>query len=219
MFNKMILHTILLLFLSIAKKFRTLHSLVLFPIIFSVGMDPAKGPGLVFVSIPIAFSQMPLGAILAPMFFLLLTFAALTSAISLLEVAVAYFVDERGVPRMVATLATGAVIFLFGIPSALSGGTALFGGDFANMTATVFGEGEGKNWFDFFDYLASNWMLPLGGLGIALFVAWGIGDKARDEAWAASNPVAFLYWAWVALLRFLVPIGVLAVFLHAINLL
>ena len=191
--------------------------LVLFPIIFSVGMDPAAGPGLVFVSIPIAFSQMAGGAILAPLFFLLLTFAALTSAISLLEVAVAYFVDEIKIPRVIATVMTGVVIFIFGIPSALSGGTALFGSGFSDMTQSIFGEGDGKNWFDLFDYLASNWMLPLGGLGIAVFVAWRMGDKAREEGFKTSNHLGKMYWGWVFLLRYIVPIGVLAVFLHAIG--
>jgi|TARA_B100001964_G_C14243860_1_gene606430 NSS family neurotransmitter:Na+ symporter len=194
-----------------------LACLVLFPIIFTVGMDPAAGPGLVFVSIPIAFSQMTGGALLAPLFFLLLTFAALTSAISLLEVAVSYFVDEIKIPRLVATIMTGFVIFIFGIPSALSGGTALFGSGFADMTQSIFGEGNGKNWFDLFDYLASNWMLPLGGLGIAVFVAWRMGDAAREEGFKTSSQLGKLYWWWVFLLRYIVPIGVLAVFLHAIG--
>ena len=194
-----------------------LACLVLFPIIFTVGMEPDAGPGLVFVSIPIAFGQMTGGAVLAPMFFLLLTFAALTSAISLLEVAVAYFVDEGGFNRVAATVCTGGVIFLFGIPSALSGGSSIFGDKFAGMTQTIFGEGGGKNWFDFFDYLASNWMLPLGGLGIALFIAWRVSDKAREEAFASGNTLGRLYWSWILLLRYLVPVGVLAVFLHAIG--
>ena len=193
--------------------------LILFPIIFTVGMDPDAGPGLVFVSIPIAFSQMPGGAVLAPMFFLLLTFAALTSAISLLEVAATYFIDEQKVRRVIAAICTGFAIFLFGIPSALSGGTEIFGSGFSEMTQNIFGEEGGKNWFDLFDYIASNWLLPLGGLGIALFVAWRMGSAARIEGYTTSNPIGKAYWTWIFLLKYLVPIAVTAVFLHAIGIL
>jgi len=190
--------------------------LVIFPIIFSYGLAPGAGPGLVFVSLPIAFSQMTGGALWAMIFFLLLAVAALTSAISLLEVAVSHFIDSHGWRRRHATFAVGAAIFLLGIPSALSGGTALFGANFQSATAMLF-SGEGKNWFDLFDYLASNWMLPLGGLGIAAFVAWRMGDDARALAFSADSRYARLYWGWVWLLRYLVPFGVVAVFLHALG--
>jgi len=192
--------------------------LILFPIIFTYGMEPGRGPGLVFVSLPIAFGQMTGGAIWATVFFILLTFAALTSAISLLEVVVSYFIDERKWNRTVATVVCGGLITLLGIPSALSGGTQLFGSDFASLTARLgVNGGNGFNWFDFFDYLASNWLLPLGGLGIALFMAWRVGGKAREEGFKSGSKLGKLYWGWVFLLRFIVPIGVVAVFLHAIN--
>jgi len=194
-----------------------LACMVLFPIIFTHGMEAAAGPGLVFVSIPIALSQMPATVIWSVIFFLLIVFAALTSAISLLEVAVSYFIDEKGWSRPLATLVCGGAIALLGIPSALSGGTELFGERFVALTAPLFGEEGGKNWFDFFDYLASNWMLPLGGLGISLFVAWRVGDQAREQAFKTGTSFGQLYWGWVLLLRYLVPVGVAAVFLHAIG--
>ncbi|MEZ4648443.1 MAG: sodium-dependent transporter [Candidatus Eisenbacteria bacterium] len=193
--------------------------MVLFPITFSFGMEPSAGPGLVFQSLPIAFSQMPGGPIWSTIFFILLVFAALTSAISLLEVTSSYFIDEKGWTRKKATWVCGLTTLVVGIPSALSGGK-LFGDRFAEMTAPVFhllGHEAGKNWFDTFDYLASNWLLPLGGLGIALFVAWRIGDEPRRRAFEASGP-SRLYWGWVMLLRYVVPIGVGAVFLHLIGL-
>lgn len=191
--------------------------LVFFPILFTYGMKPSAGPGLVFVSLPIAFSRMPGGMAWSFIFFALLTFAALTSAISLLEVAVSYLIDQRGWRRARASVTCGLAIFLMGIPAALSGGTELFGDRFAAWTAALFGEGQGKNWFDFFDYLASNWLLPLGGLGIALFVAWRVGGEAREQGFKAGTRFARLYWSWVQLLRYLVPLGVTAVFLHAIG--
>ena len=112
----------------------------------------------------------------------------------------------------------GFIILLLGIPSALSGGTALFGSKFMSMTEKVFGEGEGKNWFDTFDYLATNWMLPLGGLGIALFVAWRVGGSAREQGFKSGTKFGKLYWGWLFLLRYIVPAGVIAVFLYSIGL-
>ncbi len=191
--------------------------MMIFPIIFVAGLTPAAGPGLVFVSLPIAFGQLPGGALWAAVFFVLLAVAALTSAISLLEVAVSHAIDWRGVSRRRAAIGIGAVIFVLGIPSALSGGTPLFGSDFAAATEALFGEGHGKNWFDLADYLASNWMLPLGGLGIAVFVAWRMGEHAREQAFRAGSRFARLYWGWVWLLRYIVPVGVVAVFLHALG--
>ncbi len=194
--------------------------LILFPIIFSANLEPGAGPGLVFVSIPIAFSQMSGGAILAPLFFLLLTFAALTSAISLLEVAASYFIDELKWPRLVAVLVTGFAITLIGIPSALSGGTAMFGSGFQELNAPLLaylGHENGLNWFDLFDYIASNWLLPLGGLAIALFASWRVGGAARQAAFCGEGKGMTIYFVWLILLRFLVPIAVILVFLNAVG--
>ena len=183
--------------------------MVLFPITFSYGMEPANGPGLVFVSIPIALSQMPAGSFFAFVFFALLVFAALTSAISLLEVVTSYLIDEKGWLRHKATVFSGVVIALIGVPSALSGGTRLFGEGFAGVF--------GMNWFDSFDYLASNWILPLGGLGISLFTAWKVDDAIRHREFLAGSRLAMLYGAWLILLKFVVPVGIVLVFLHAIG--
>src|SRR5690606_20152476 len=123
-----------------------LACLVIFPITFTFGMAPSAGPGLVFQNLPVAFAQLPFGATWATLFFTLLTFAALTSAISLLEVATAYFIDDWKMSRRKATLLTGGAIFALGIPSALSNATALFGADLAAWT--------GRSWFDWFDYIS-----------------------------------------------------------------
>jgi NSS family neurotransmitter:Na+ symporter len=186
-------------------------SLALFPIIFTFGMEPGAGPGLVFVSIPIALSQMAGGSFFSAVFFFLLVFAALTSAVSLLEVATSYLIDEKGWSRRKAALTAGGVIVVAGIPSALSGGTALFGSTFA---ATI---GQGRNWFDTFDYLASNWLLPLGGLGIALFTAWRLDDAIRHRAFLEGTNLAIFYKVWLLLLKFVVPFGISLIFLHAIG--
>ena len=184
-------------------------SMVLFPIMLTYGMEPSAGPGLVFISVPIGLSQMPAGALLSILFFVLLVFAALTSAISMLEVAASYLIDERGWSRRRATLASAGSVALIGIPSALSGSTELFGEGVAQLV--------GKNWFDTFDYLASNWMLPLGGLGIATFTAWRLDGAIRHHEFLNGTRLAVFYKAWLVLLRFLVPVAITLVFLHAVG--
>jgi NSS family neurotransmitter:Na+ symporter len=188
-----------------------LAAIVLFPIIFTYGMQPAQGPGLVFITIPIALAQMPGGSFLASVFFLLLVFAALTSSISMLEVATSYFIDENHWSRAKATLISGAAVAAIGIPSALAGGPGFFG---AGMNALV-----GANWFDAADYLVSNWMLPLGGLGISLFTAWRLDDAIRHDHFLAGSKLKVFYQAWLALLRFVVPFAIVLVLLHALGIL
>ncbi len=184
-------------------------AMVLFPIIFTFGMEPSQGPGLVFVTMPIALAQLPAGGFLATVFFLLLVFAAITSSISMLEVITSYFIDEKGWSRARATLISGGGVALVGIPSALSGGQGFFG---AGMTELV-----GSNWFTIADYLVSNWVLPVGGLGIALFMAWRVDDAIRHEHFLSGSKLAFFYQAWVLLLKYFVPIAIVLVLLHAIG--
>ena len=185
-------------------------SLMLFPIIFSYGMEPAAGPGLVFISVPIALSQMPGTTFLATVFFALLVFAALTSAISMLEVATSYLIDQRGWQRRRAAVAAGLTTALVGLPSALSGGTRLFG---SGMEAMV-----GKNWFDSLDYLVTNWMLPLGGLGMALFTAWRMNQRLRQKEFLAGSRLRGFYQGWLFLLKYPVPVAILLIFLNAVGL-
>ena len=186
--------------------------LVLFPITFSFGMEPTAGPALVFKNIPIAFSQLPGSTIWAFTFFLLLVFAALTSAISLLEVAASYFIDELGWSRAVAVPVTGAAIILLGVPSALAASSEVFG---SGMKEAI-----GRDWFDLFDYVSSNWMLPLCGLGISTFAAWKLGDEARRvqfEAGSALGRLEFVYVVWLQVLRWVVPAAIVVIMLHAIG--
>ena len=186
-----------------------LAAIVLFPIIFTFGLEPSAGPGLVFISIPIALSQMTGGAVFSFIFFGLLVFAAVTSAISILEVICSYFIDERGWTRKRSTLIAGTMIGIFGIPSALSGGTMLFG---EGLAAAI-----GQNWFDTIDYLSSRWMLPLGGLGVSLFIAWKMDDAMRHRHFLQGSRLAIFYRGWLLLLKFLVPIAITIVFLHAVG--
>jgi NSS family neurotransmitter:Na+ symporter len=183
---------------------------VIFPIAFTYGLGTAQGPGLVFVNLPVAFGQMPGGVVLAPLFFALLAFAALTSAISMLEVPVAYLIDERGWSRRRAVLTAGGLIALASVPAALSGGGGPFGEGLAQLA--------GKNWFDLVFDAVSNWMMPAGGLGFAVFGGWVLAEATR-RAQFPSTFARFLYRGWLAVLRFGVPLAVITVFLHAIGLL
>jgi neurotransmitter:Na+ symporter, NSS family len=188
-----------------------LACLILFPITFSFGMSPAAGPGLVFVNMPVALAQMPGATIWASLFFLLLVFAALTSGIALLEVVVSYLIDEREWSRPRAVLSAGGAVALFGLPSALSSNTELFGARVAAWAQPVFGASVGS-WFDLVDHLVTNWMLPLGGMGIAVFCAWRLPESQRFEEFTRRRKLLGAYRFWLLSLRFIVPAAIAAVF-------
>lgn len=185
--------------------------LILFPITFSFGMEAQAGPGLVFVSIPVALSQMPGGQLLSIAFFFMLFFAALSSGISLLEVVVSTCIDKFGWSRAKAAIGVGVAIAIFGIPSALSGAAE---GPFSTGWKSVFG----KNFFDSFDYLASNWFLPLGGLLIAIYVGWVMPDASRRTEFEAGSRFASQYPIWLFFLRFIAPVAIVILFLYSVGL-
>lgn len=185
-----------------------LSSLVVFPITFSFGMEPAAGPGLIFKSIPIAFSQMPGGYVLCIIFFVLVVFAAITSSISLQEVVTSNFIDLFGWRRWKVCLTTGAIIFVFGVPSALSGvPSSPFGPLLKALTDRTF--------FDWMDYLTANWMLPLGGLLIAVFTGFVIDRSLRREEFKRGTTWGGLYGFWLVLLWVLVPTAIFVVLLQS----
>ena len=187
-----------------------LACLVVFPITFTFGLEPGEGPGLVFVTLPVAFAQMPGGSLLATAFFGLLFFAALTSSISMLEVPVSFLIDERGLSRRRAVLVTTGVLAVLSIPTALTGSTELFGHGFEQVF--------GKNWFDLVLDTVSNWIMPLGGLGFALFAGWGLREPLRREQFPPGLAYS-AYRGWLMVLRYFVPLAVGAVFLHAVGVL
>jgi NSS family neurotransmitter:Na+ symporter len=201
----------------LSKKDRILHSavyivildtliaimagLAIFPAVFAMGLDPKSGPGLIYHVIPAVFANMPYGAIFETLFFLLLLIAALTSGISLLEVVVAYITDEKGWSRRKAVLIFGAVIFLLGLPSALSF-NVLEG-------LTVF---AGNTFFDFMDKLTSNFMLPVGGFFIAIALGWKYGlEKTMHELDPDTRYIS-LKELWAFTIKFISPVLVFLVF-------
>ncbi|RII25346.1 MAG: sodium-dependent transporter [Geobacter sp.] len=179
-----------------------LSGIAIFPIVFTYGMAPAAGPGLVFKTLPIIFSQMPGGTFIAILFFLLLVFAALSSSISLLEVVVAYYCDEKKWQRRTATLVMGFLIFLLGVPSALSN----------HLLANVHFIGE-RNFLDSIDLLATNYILPLGGVFIAIFTGWVMTTRLARGEIVKGNVKFHYYPVWHFLIKYVCPILVAIVFI------
>ena len=171
-----------------------LAGFVIFPLVFTFKLEPGAGPGLIFQTLPIAFSQLPAGHLVSIIFFLLITFAALTSAISLLEVVVAYFVDEKGWGRARASWIVGGIIFFCGIPSAIWGRV-----------------------FDSMDQLATNYLLPLGAFLIAIFTGWTLSHKERHTEFHGGEITTFAYIGWSFLIRFVSPVAVALIFLHQLG--
>ena len=142
-----------------------LAGIAIFTTDFAMGADPAEGPGLIFVVLPTVFPQLAGGTIWASLFFVLLFMAALTSAISILEVVTAYFIDQKGWDRARATIIFGTVITVVGVFCSLSLGGGI------NLTGFL-----SMSFFDFMDYLSSKYMLPIGGMFMAIFILyrWGV---------------------------------------------
>lgn len=173
-----------------------LAGLVIFPAVFAVGADPCAGPGLAFVTLPSVFVQMPGGQVFGTLFFVLLAIAALTSAVSLLEPVVAFFIDEYGFRRARIAVSTGAAAFVVGIPSSLSMGIW--------SHATLFGKG----FLDLVAFVTSSIMLPVGGLLIAVFVGWVMGPRAIAELKGEAGVTPKLAHAWLLILRFVAPLAI-----------
>jgi NSS family neurotransmitter:Na+ symporter len=178
--------------------------MAIFPIVFANGLQPAAGPGLIFQTLPIAFGAMPGGQLFGTLFFLLLVFAAWSSAISLIEPAVAWLVENRNMTRIRAASWVGLLTWTLGLGTIFS--FNIWSGDGYKLF--------GKTFFDLLDYLAANIMLPLGGLLIALFSGWLMKSSSSQEEFA-MQPSRYQLW-WVVI-RYVSPLAVVMVFLHAIG--
>jgi len=185
-----------------------LAGIAIFPIVFTYGLEPSSGPGLIFVTLTVAFAQMPGGAFFGTLFFCLLMFAAWTSGISILEPVVAWLVEHKHMTRVKAAAVAGFTAWLLGVGTVLSFSHWAFSFSFAGQQKT-------NGLFDVFDTLASNIFLPLGGLLIAIFAAWVMSNKASAEE-LGMNERAFKAWQFAA--RFIAPTGVILIFLNAIGL-
>ncbi len=177
--------------------------LAIFPIVFANGLEVSQGPGLTFVTLPLAFGQMPFGAFFGAVFFILISFAAITSAISLTEPALAYLTEEYNAKRQRVAISLGVVCWVLGLGTVFS----------FNIWSDVFVVGE-LNFFGFVDYLSQNIMLPLGGMLITIFAAWLLPRDMINRQLGISSPA--VSWAWRIVAGILAPLGVLAIFIYTV---
>lgn len=185
-----------------------LAGIAILPAVFSFDIDPQTGPGLVFLTLPKVFQSLPAGQIWAILFFILLTFAALTSAISLLEVPVAYLVEEKKIRRPLASLiATFAITFL---------------GSFNTLSFGPLKEVHlfGMSFFEACDYLCSNILLPIGGILICIFAGWYL-NKAILYSEISNNGSLKIYFfkLYVFILRYIAPVCILLILLNVLGIL
>lgn len=182
-----------------------LAGLAIFPLVFAYQLEPQGGPGLIFKTLPIAFGQMPGGELFGSLFFVLLVFAAWTSSISLLEPAVTWLVENRGMNRVKASAWTGIAAWVLGVGSLFSlniwSGYKLFD----------------KTFFDLIEYLTANVMLPLGGLLIAIFAVWKMSREASRGELGMSDGIGYAIWRF--LVKYITPVAIGLVFLNVTGIL
>lgn len=185
-----------------------LAGLAIFPIVFSVGLRPDEGAPLVFYTLPLVFSQLKGGYLLALLFFLLLSLAALTSQISAMEPLIAYLIDEKKWKRSSAVAFVSIGAFLVGVPTALS-----------NNISPRFLILK-QSFFECISYIALEVMVPVGGFLAVLLVAWKLGmkkafklfKKGPTSAWVDNPAIKAYLWTTV---KYLAPILIVIIFLHA----
>jgi NSS family neurotransmitter:Na+ symporter len=183
-----------------------LAGVMIFPALFSFGMSPSEGPGLVFVVLPEIFGQMVGGNFFSLLFFILLSVAALTSSISLLEVIVLYITEEFKMKRWLATLLATAGASILGVFTTLSFGIL--------KSKTMFG----KSIFDVTDYLANNILLPLGGLFIVVFVAWFLDKNIINYQLTNHGSIRNKFVkTYIFAVKFIVPFAIILMFLNVLD--
>ena len=187
--------------------FALIAGLAIMPAVFAFGISPQAGPGLVFETLPYVFGQMPAGGLVAILFFLALLVAALTSSISMLEVAVAYLVEEKKIPRIWACVILFVICWVVGALCSLS---------FGPLSHIKI---DGGNLFDFFDNLSSNILMTLGSLLTVLFVGWrlkktDVYDEFTNGGTLSRNARIFgVLWF---LIRYICPLAIAIIFLSGL---
>ncbi|WP_430788199.1 sodium-dependent transporter [Virgibacillus flavescens] len=185
-----------------------LAGLAIFPVVFSFGLEPTEGPGLLFMVLPAAFAQMPFGEVFLSLFLLLFLFAILTSSFSMLEIITSAFTAKKNRSRKKVAAIAGLVIFFAGIPAALSSSTLA---NFKIVNLTV---------FDASDFLVSNILLPGGCLLIAFFIGFKMNKELMKKEFHLSNSLSEgPYQLWFQLMRWIVPVTIIIVFLGSLGIL
>lgn len=184
--------------------FALIASCAIMPAVFAFGLNPQEGPGLVFETLPFIFANMPLGGIIAILFFIALLVAALTSSVSLVEVGVAYLTEEKHLSRKAATWTVSGIAWTLGILCSLS---------FGSLSGIRI---LGNTIFDFFDKLSAGWLMPLGALIIVIFTGWKMKKSDVLDEFTNGGSLkgnlrisGFIYF----LIKYLAPVAVLIIFL------
>jgi neurotransmitter:Na+ symporter, NSS family len=183
--------------------------LIIFSITFTAGQEPSKGAGLVFITLPAIFYEMgTIGIILSFLFFVALAFAAITSAVSILEPTVMYLIERRNIERKKATYGAALFAYAIGIIVLLSNTTAFSG------SLTI----GSKNLFDWFDFVSSAILLPLGGMVISIFIGFILNKEVSRNSIVPHTGEKF-YNLWLFIIRFVAPISILIIMLNELGLL
>lgn len=183
-----------------------LAGLAIFPIVFKYGLAPAEGPGLIFVTLPIAFGQMLGGGFIGAIFFMLLFFAALTSSISLLESIISHLEEVCSLSRMKITIITSLLLWIVGLGSVFSFN---IWADFTPLD--MIKPLEGKTIFGLIDYFGSNLLMPIGGILMALIAGWLISTESSKNELKLKDQRTFSFWQF--LIRYVAPAAVFLLFL------
>lgn len=180
-----------------------MSGLIIFPALFAMGENPASGPALVFIVFPKLFAQMSAGYIVGPFFFILLSIAALTSTISLLEVPVSYIVDEKKKERKKIVWKAALLVFVIGLPSALSQGTVGFFTDFGLIPQPF----TSADFLSQMSFLFGDLLLTIGALILSIFIGWVWGaEKAAAELSIGSKSFSKISSIWKLLIKYIIPI-------------
>lgn len=184
-----------------------LAGLAIFPIVFQYGLSPTEGPGLIFITLPVTFGELPGGGFIGSFFFLLLFFAALTSSISLLESVISHFEETIKSSRTRITIISGIILWLVGL------GTVFSFNYLSDFTPLDFiGPLKGKTIFGLLDYFGSNLLMPIGGILMAILAGWIL---TKDVIFVEMNLKSeWQFTIWRFLIRFLAPAVVLALFIY-----
>jgi len=189
--------------------------LIIFPALFAMGENPAAGPGLVFVIFPKLFAQMPGGQLVGVLFFILLAIAALTSTISLLEVPVAFMVDEHKAPRKKIVWAVAGFTFVFGLPSALSQGANDYFTNFGLIPARL----TSPDFLSQMSFLWGDFSLAFGALMLSIFIGWIWGaGKAADEIGSGAAGFQSMRGLWIFMIRYFIPVVIFIILLNLFGL-
>lgn len=189
-----------------------LAGIAIFPAVFSFGMAPEQGPGLLFMTIPLVFSKIPFGNLLVIIFFILAAIAATTAMISIFEVVITFITEEKKLSRTTAVIISAVTVIIFGVLATLSAGSS-------SLLSSI--KIIGMTFFDFFDSTSQNILLPLGGLLIAIFVGYALNknDIRRELSNDGSLNNIKLIDTYLFVIKFITPVLLLIVFLSMIGIL